>query len=104
MAYLIKTENGYGLDMNVEERLISYEKLKVEMELIEKEIKEEIKELIEKNEDVKLDSDKISVSHKPGYVRKGFDDKKLKEDMFDVYERYVKEINVSDSISLKFDI
>lgn len=48
-----------------------------------------------------FESDQLKITVKSAYVRDGIDTKKLKEEMPDVYKKYYKPTNVSESLTIK---
>lgn len=102
---LVKVENGViTVSEEIVNKIVVFNKKKLEMDLIEKELKEKIKEAMEENnifETVNLGE--LKISYRKSSIRTTVDSKKLKEDMPDIFEEYSKKSNVSSSISLSVE-
>ena len=101
---LIIQDNKIIINQNVRSQLIEYQKQKAKMELLEKTLKEEIKEKLESNEAYELADEIISAKLTKASTRTTVDSKKLKEELPEVFEAYSKTSNVSSSISLSYDL
>lgn len=103
---LLKVENGkIKLDVNTEAKLLSYERQKAEMEAVEKQLKKELEEYLTSNDKTSAEiSDNISCYFKKGGTRKGLDQTKLKEEEPIIYNKYLKETKVKDSVVLQFEV
>ena len=103
---ILKVENNkLVIDENLEAKLLSYEEQKAEMEPIEKQLKEELEEYLKSNEKVAEEiSESISCYLKKGYIRKDFDKTRLKKENPEIYDEYIKETQVKDSVVLQFKI
>lgn len=101
MNELVKVENGkIEVAKEVVEQIKSFQKMKIEMDLKEKELKKNLKEAMETCGIKKWVTDGLCATIKDGSVKKTIDSKRLKEELPDIYETYLKETNVSSSISL----
>ena len=101
MNELVKVENGkIEVAKEVVEQIKNFQKMKIEMDLKEKELKKNLKEAMEMCGIKKWVTDGLCATIKDGSVRKTIDSKRLKEELPDIYETYIKETNVSSSISL----
>lgn len=104
MSELVKVENGsITVVEEVVNQIVAFEEEKLKMDLIEKELKEKLKEAMEQNNITKLDLGRLKVSYRNASTRVTVDSKKLKEDLPDIYEEYSKKSNVSSSISLSVE-
>ena len=101
MNELVKYEDG---ELTVEKEIVKqireFEKFKAEMDLKEKHLKQALKENFEKYGITSWATDGLSAKYKSATTRKSIDTKRLKEELPDIYEEYLKESNVSSSISL----
>lgn len=78
-------------------------KLKKELEPLESELKTELMEVMEKIGETSVKSNGIVASLKKAYVQNKFDTTRLKEENIVLYNQYLKETNVSASLSLKLE-
>jgi hypothetical protein len=79
-------------------------KLMQELDPIEEQIKDELKQYMEVNGKKSLKLDGLIASFKPAYVRTMFDSKQLKEVDIDTYNMYAYEQSISSSLSIKLDM
>lgn len=79
-------------------------KLMQELDPIEEQIKEDLKEYMETNGKKSLKLEGLIASFKPSYVRTMFDSKQLKEEDIDTYNKYTYEQSMSSSLSIKLDM
>lgn len=104
MEELVKVNNGeITVAQEIVKQIVEFEKEKLKMDLIQKEVKEKLKEAMEQNNVVKLDLGELKVSYRSPSTRTTIDSKKLKEDLPDIYEEYSKTSNVSSSISMSVE-
>lgn len=105
MSELVKVENGaITVSEEIVNKIVVFNKKKLEMDLIEKDLKEKLKEAMETNnifETVNLGE--LKISYRKASTRTGIDSKKLKEELPDIYEEYSKTSNVSSSISISVE-
>jgi predicted phage-related endonuclease len=73
------------------------------MELLEKQLKEEIKEAMEKNNVTSLEFGELKIKYRSATTRTSLDSKRLKEELPDIYEEYSKTSEVSSSISISVE-
>lgn len=92
-------------------KVAKYKKLKLQMaklmqelDPIEEQIKEDLKEYMEMNGKKSLKLDGLIASLKPAYIRTMFDSKLLKEKDIDTYNKYTYEQSMSSSLSIKLDM
>ena len=79
-----------------------FQELKLKMDLAEKEIKQEVKELIESGVAI-APSEEIKITYRKASTRTTLDSKKLKEDMPDIFEEYSKTSKVTSSVSINVE-
>lgn len=92
--------NEIEIQKEAVEKLRNFQKLKLQMDLIEKEIKEGVKQAMETLGKKSFAIEGLAVTYKAPTTRKSLDSKKLKEELPDIYEEYLKESNVSSSVTL----
>ena len=80
----------------MDELLKKYQEIKLEMKLLEAEIKEEFLKLNTE----KYESGDFKVAKKKPYIRQSFDSKKFKEDNPILYMDYIKETEVKESFAI----
>ena len=68
--------------------------------MFEKELKEQTKEKMEEYNIKKVNAEGLTITYKDEYSRKGIDTTRLKEELPDIYEDYLKETKVSSSVSI----
>lgn len=79
-------------------------KLMQELDPLEEQIKEELKEYMSSKQKKTLTFEGLIASLKPSYVRTMFDSKQLKEEDIDTYNKYTYEQSMSSSLSIKLDM
>ena len=101
---LVKVEKGQIIvAQEIINQIVAFEKEKLKMDLIEKDLKEKLKEAMENNNVTKLEFGELKASYRNASTRTTVDSKKLKEDLPDIYEEYSKTSNVSSSISISVE-
>ena len=75
----------------MEQLLKKYQEVKLELKLLESEIKEQF---------LLMNTEKYEVVKKKPYIRQSFDSKKFKEDNPLLYLDYIKETEVKESVSI----
>ena len=101
---LVKIENGnITVVEEVVNQIVAFEEEKLKMDLIQKEVKEKLKEAMEQNNVVKLDLGRLKVSYRNASTRTTVDSKRLQTELPDIYEEYLKTNNVSSSISISVE-
>ena len=104
MNELVKVENGeIVVAQEIINQIVEFEKEKLKMDLIQKELKEKLKEAMENNNVTKLEFGELKVSYRNASTRTNIDSKKLKEELPDIYDEYSKTSNVSSSISISVE-
>ena len=103
---LVKVENGQVVvAQEIVNQIVNFKKEMLKMELLEKQLKEEIKEAMEKNNITKWESPdgRLKVTYRSATTRTSLDSKKLKEELPDIYEEYSKTSEVASSISISVE-
>lgn len=101
MNELVKVENGkIEVAKEVVEQIKSFQKMKIEMDLKEKELKKNLKEAMETCGIKKWVTDGLCATITSATTRTTLDSKRLKEELPDIYNEYSKTSNVSSSIRL----
>jgi predicted phage-related endonuclease len=101
MNELVKVEDGKIIvEQDIVKQIREFEQFKAEMDLKEKHLKEALKEAFEQYGITSWSTDGLSAKYKSATTRKSIDTKRLKEELPDIYEEYIKESNVASSISL----
>ena len=85
------------------ELTLKINKLKKELEPIEKELKKELTEVMETLDTTQVKSNGIIASLKRAYTQNKFDTTRFKEENVVLYNQYLKETCVSSSLSLSID-
>lgn len=78
-------------------------KLSKELEPIEKELKTELKDVMETTNNDKISSNGIIATLKQSYIRNVLDTDRLKLEDLETYTKYLKTTNVASSLSLKIE-
>lgn len=104
MNELIKIENN-EIVINKEwiEKYKEFKKIQLEMDLKEKEFKQELKEAMEKVGKSNIILDGFSASIRKASSRTTLDSKKLKEELPDIYDLYSVTSETASSITLKVE-
>lgn len=98
---LVKIEdNKIVIAEEVIQQIKDFTKLKEEFDLKEKELKQDLKEAMEKLGLKKFIVNGLCATIKEATTRKSLDTTRIKEEMPDIYEEYLKETPVSSSITL----
>lgn len=102
-----RTKNVITIDNESAKRYIELttkiNKLKKELEPIEKQLKSELMDVMEELDTTNVKSNGIVASLTRAYVQNKLDTAKLKEEDIDTYNKYLKETNVSASLKLSLD-
>lgn len=102
MEELVKVEDGkITVSSQFTKEWAEFQKQALEMDLKAKEIKEALKNAMEKYNVTSYEDDFIKAIYRKASTRTTIDSKKLKEDMPDIYEEYSKTSNVSSSVSIE---
>ncbi len=98
---LVKIEdNKIVIAEEVIQQIKDFTKLKEEFDLKEKELKQDLKEAMEKLGLKKFIVNGLCATIKEATTRKSLDTTRIKKEMPDIYEEYLKETPVSSSITL----
>jgi len=101
---LVKVENReIVVAQDVVNQIVAFQKEQLKMDLIQKELKEKLKEAMENNNVTKLEFGELKVSYRNSSTRTTVDSKRLQTELPDIYEEYSKTSNVSSSISLSVE-
>jgi predicted phage-related endonuclease len=101
MNELVKIEDNQIVIANETiEKIKNFQKLKAEMDLIEKDLKQQLKDKMEEVGLKKFIVNGLCATIKNATTRTTLDSKKLKEELPDIYEEYSKTTEVASSISL----
>lgn len=104
---LVKYENNeLVVSQDVVEILKDFKRKKVEIELQEKQLREELLEAMEKYGILnwKNEDGTISAIYKKGYERSTIDSTRLKKELPDIAEEYSKTTQVKPSVELSIDV
>lgn len=103
MNELVKIENNEIIvKKGTIEQLKNFYELKAKMDIMEKELKQGLKEVMEEKGVKKFIVNGLCASIKDSTTRTTIDSKKLKEECPDIYKEYSKTTNVASSITLTF--
>ena len=101
MNELVKVENGkIEVAKETVQKIITLEKVKLELDLLSKELNKELKGKMEELGITKWSTDGLCAVLKQGTTRTTLDSKRLKEELPDIYNEYSKTSNVSSSLRL----
>jgi predicted phage-related endonuclease len=104
MNELVKVENGeIVVAQEIVNQIVNFKKEMLKMELLEKQLKEEIKEAMEKNNVTSLEFGELKIKYRSASTRTSIDSKRLKEELPDIYEEYSKTSEVASSISISVE-
>jgi regulator of replication initiation timing len=85
----------------VSQKIADFEKEIKELKKKEEELKERIKEAMEENGVIKLENELLSVSYVAEYEKETLDTTKLKKELPEIYDGYVKMSKVKASVRIK---
>ena len=100
---VIVKDNEIVIDNDFIERYRNFKKVQLEMDLIEKDFKAQLKSAMESVGKDKLILDGFSAKIKAGYTTKRFDSTRFKKECPEIYEEYSKDSSVSSSISIEVE-
>ena len=96
---IVKIDNGQiEIAKEFTKQYKEFLKLQLEMDLKMKEVKEKVKSAMEEYGITSFDNDDLTITYRKGTTRKSIDSKKLKEELPDIYEEYLKESTVASSV------
>ena len=102
MKSMIKLENGeYGLVSDAINTIVEIEKQIKDLKALQDSYKENLLKEMEENNVLKVDTEKLLISYVEPSTRETLDSKKLKEDLPDIYDLYVKFTDVKSSLRIK---
>lgn len=104
---LIKYENEkLDITSNVINELKNYKALKVKMDMLDKQLREEFLEAFEKYGIMSWHSEdgSIEVNYKKPYTRTSIDSTRLKKELPDIAEEYSKTTNVKSSVEINIEV
>ena len=102
MNELVKIENGkIVVAQEFTSEYAKFEKIRLDMELKSKQVKEALKKAMEENNTLTYEDDFVKFVYRKASTRTTIDSKKLKEELPDIYEEYSKTSNVSSSVILE---
>lgn len=87
-------------------KLKEFEKRRIEIEMQEKQLREELLEAMEKYgiQNWHTEDNSIKAIYKKSYTRTSIDSKRLKEELPDIAEEYSKTTEVKPSVELKIEV
>lgn len=100
---VIVKDNEIVIDNDFIERYRNFKKVQLEMDLMEKDFKAQLKSAMESVGKDKLILDGFSAKIKAGYTTKRFDSTRFKKECPEIYEEYSKDSSVSSSISIEVE-
>ena len=98
---VLENTNEIAINENFIKEYKEFQKIKLAMELREKEFKEELKEAMEETGRTSILLDGFSVTYRKGGTRQTIDTKSLKEDFPEIVLPYIKETETSSSVIIK---
>lgn len=102
MKSMVKLENGeYGLVSDAINTIVEIEKQIKDLKALQDSYKENLLKEMEENNVLKVDTEELSISYVAPSTRETLDSKKLKEDLPDIYDLYVKFTDVKSSLRIK---
>ena len=102
MNELVKLENGkYGLVKDAVDTIITIENEIKKLKEMQDNYKEQLLKVMEENDVLKIEIPELTITRKAPTTRETLDSKKLKEDMPEIYDEYVKISDVKGSITIK---
>lgn len=100
---VVVENNEIKLDSDFIEKYRNFKKLQLEMDLMEKDLKAQLKSAMELIGKDKFIVDGFSAKIKAGYTTMRFDSARFKKECPEIYEEYTKESSVSSSITLEVE-
>ena len=96
-------DNKISVSEETIKKIRGLEEVRLEAEMMMKELKEELIEKMEANGMTEsFETNGLKVIYKSPTKRNTLDSKKIKEDLPDIYEKYSKTSDVKSSVSLEF--
>lgn len=104
MNELVRLENNeIIISSEYKNKLIEFEKVKKEIEYQSDLLKSELLEIMPQIGKERLILEGLSITYRKGSTRKSFDSKAFQKDSPEIYEKYIKESEVSPSIVIKVE-
>lgn len=104
MNELVKIENGQVVvAQEIVNQIVNFKKEMLKMELLEKQLKEEIKQAMETNGVQSLEFGELKIKYRSASTRTSIDSTRLKKELPDIYEEYSKTTDVASSISISVE-
>lgn len=101
---LVKVENGQVVvAQEIVNQIVNFKKEMLKMELLEKQLKEEIKQAMETNGVQSLEFGELKIKYRSASTRTSIDSTRLKKELPDIYEEYSKTSEVASSISISVE-
>lgn len=102
MTGLVEIKDGKIVaSENAIQTIINFEKQKAEMELFEQSFKNALKDKMEELGIEKFSIEGLTATIRKATTRQSLDSKRLKEELPDVYDEYLKTSDVASSITIK---
>ena len=96
---IVKIENGQiEIAKEFTKQYKEFLKLQLEMDLKMKEVKEKVKSAMEEYGITSFSNEDLTITYRKGTTRKNLDTKRLKEELNDIYQEYLKESPVASSV------
>ena len=99
---IVKIENGQiEIAKEFTKQYKEFLKLQLEMDLKMKEVKEKVKSAMEEYNITSFDNEDLTINYCKSFTRKNLDKNRLKKELPDIYEEYLKETQVSGWITVE---
>lgn len=100
---VIVKDNEIIIDNEFIQKYRNFKVLQLEMDLMEKDFKAQLKSAMELTGKDKLIKEGFSAKIKAGYTTKRFDSSRFKKECPEIYEEYTKDSNVSSALLIEFE-
>lgn len=101
MNELVTVENNkLAVAKEVVEKIKSLEKMKLELDLLEKELRQQAIEKMEEYGVTRIIADGLAITYKKASTRTSIDTTRLKKDLPDIAEEYMRTSNTKASVSI----
>ena len=101
LVKVLENTNEIAINENFIKEYKEFQKIKLAMELKEKQVKEELKEAMEETGRTSILLDGFSVTYRKGGTRQTIDTKALTKDFPEIVLPYIKETETSSSVIIK---
>lgn len=98
---IVQTESGVAINEELCERIVTLERQAEEIEAQQKEIKQKLREAMEKFGVKKIDNSWLAITYVAEHDTEKFDSKTFKAENPDIYDSYVKITKTSPSVRIK---